>query len=134
MKLIATVSSPLLVYLPRKTMKDKSWILNLNIYRNTNRFTLNDVKIIYKKLMKKQIESLPILNKVAVRFILFAGSKRKMDTPNVCCIHDKFFMDAVVEFGKLADDTFDHYTETGYKYGGVDRGNPRVEIEIYEIA
>jgi hypothetical protein len=133
MKLVATVSSPLKIIIPRKTKKDKSFILNLNVYRNTNRFTLNDVKIDYKKLMQKQIETLPKLCKVAVRFILYPRTHRKTDTPNVCSIHDKFFMDALVEFGKLTDDTFEHYVETSYKFGAVDKLNPRVDIEIYEL-
>jgi hypothetical protein len=114
-------------------MNDKSWILNLNTYRNTNRFTLNDVKILYKGMMQEQIAKLPELSKVAVRFILFPKSARKTDTPNVCSIHDKFFMDALVEAKKLPDDTFEHYVETGYKFGGIDRHNPRVAIEIYSV-
>jgi hypothetical protein len=133
MKLVATLSSPLVVYLPRKTMKDKSWILNLNVYRNTNRFTLNDVKVLYKGLMQEQLAKLPEMEKVAVRFILFPRTCHETDTPNVCCIHDKFFMDALVSAKKLPDDTFKYYVETSYKFGQVDKANPRVDIEIYQV-
>lgn len=133
MKHIATLSSPLVVYLPRVTMDDKSWILNMNVYRNTNRFTLNNVKIIYKEIMQDQIAKLPVLDKVAVRFVMYPGSRREIDTPNVCCIHDKFFMDALVEAKKLPNDTYTYYVETGYKFGAVDKHNPRVDIEIYSV-
>lgn len=132
MNYIATLISPLRVYLPRKTMDDKSWILNLNNYRNAPHFILNDTKKLYKQFMRNQIEELPFLNKVAVRFTLFPKTKRKTDTPNVCSIHDKYFMDALVEFKRLTDDTFDYYVETAYKFGCVDKQNPRVEIEIFE--
>ena len=134
MKLVATVSSPLAVFLPRKTMEDRKWILNLNVYRNTDRFTLNNVKIAYTDAMKKQITTLPNVGRVAVRFTLYPATRQQLDTPNICCVHDKFFMDAFVKAGKLEDDNFKFYVETGYKYGGVDKANPRVEIEIYEVS
>lgn len=114
-------------------MDDKSWILNLNNYRNAPHFLLNDTKKLYKAHMRDQIDTLPPLQKVAVRFTLFPQTRRKTDTPNVCAIHDKYFMDALVEFGKLPNDTFEYYVETGYRFGQVDKHNPRVDIEIYSV-
>lgn len=133
MKHIATLAAPLLVYLPRKTMDDKTWILNLNNYRNAPHFLLNDTKKLYKQVMAEQIAKLPQLGRIAVRFRLFPKTRRKTDTPNVCSIHDKYFMDALVEANKLQDDHYDFYVETGYVFGEVDKHNPRVEIEIFEV-
>lgn len=132
MKHIATLIAPLRVYFPRVRVEDKHFILNLNNYRNAHLFTLNDSKIKYKEVMAEQIAKLPALTKVAVRFTLFPKTHRRTDTPNVCAVHDKYFMDAMVEFGKLPDDSFNHYVETGYRFGEVDKYNPRVEIEIFE--
>ena len=132
MKLVATLTSPLAVFLPRKTMDDKKWILNLNNYRNAPHFLLNDTKKLYSAMMQEQILKLPVLSKVAVRFTMFPQTRRLTDTPNVCSIHDKYFMDALVTAGKLEDDHYGFYVETAYRPGHVDKENPRVEIELYE--
>jgi len=131
MQLVAKLHSPLTVYLPRKTKTDRAFILNLNNYRNTNFHILNQAKQLYKEAMTPQIMRLPDLHKVAVRFVFFPGTRRITDTPNVCSVHDKFFMDAVVECGKMPGDDYRFYVETGYKFGDIDRSNPRVEIEVY---
>jgi len=131
MQLIAKLASPLKIMLPRKTKADRSFILNLNNYRNTHYHILNQAKYLYKKNMENQIRNLPLLRKVAVRFVLFPRTRQLMDTPNVCSVHDKFFMDALVEASKLPDDNYLHYVETGYKFGAIDPKNPRVDIEIY---
>jgi hypothetical protein len=132
MELIATLKSPLKVFTPRKTMEDRGFILNLNVYSATHRFTTNAAKKVYKEFMAEQIGKLPDLSKVAVRFTLYPKSRHLIDTPNVCCIHDKFFMDALVELGKLPEDNYIYYVETAYRCGGIDKADPRVDIEIYE--
>jgi hypothetical protein len=134
MKLIAKLSAPYSIRIPRKTKKDKQFTLNLNNYRNTHYHVLNQAKVIYKDLMQAQIGSLPVLAKVAVRYTIFPRTRQRVDIHNICSIQEKFFMDAVVEFGKLPDDDYTHYIETGYKFGCVDKQNPRVEIEIYDAS
>ena len=39
----------------------------------------------------------------------------------------------MVKQGKLIDDNYNYCVEIGYKFGRVDKVNPRVEIEIYKI-
>lgn len=134
MKLLTKVHSPLKVYLPRKTKKDRVFILNLNEYRNTHYQILNKAKQLYKEQMTPDIETLPFIPKIAVRFVFYPATMRITDTPNVCCIHDKFFMDAMVELGKIHGDDYRYYVETGYIFGAVDRVNPRVEIELYDCS
>lgn len=120
---------------PLRVAKTKTaeWILNQNNYRNTHYQTLNKVKINYKSEMDSQIKTLPEFSKVEVTYTLFPATKRKCDVPNVCCIHDKFFMDALVEAGKLPDDHYEYYPRIIYQFGEVDKDNPRVEISIKEI-
>jgi len=133
MKLVATLNSPLRVFLPRKTMADKPYTLNFNIYRNTMHMILAEAKRLYGIQMAEAIATLPQLSKVAVRYTLFPATNRLTDISNVCVVHDKFFMDCLVKQSKLTDDNYNYCVEIGYKFGYVDKLNPRVEIEVYEL-
>ena len=131
MQLIATLISPLRIVMPRVKTKDKAFILNLNNYRNAHYQILNQTKVLYKDLMKEQINKLPNLDKIRVRYRLFPKTKRRTDIHNVCSIHEKYFADALVESKKLPDDDYHHYLESSYIFGEIDKFNPRVEIEIW---
>lgn len=133
MKLIATLNSPLRVYLPRKKTANKPYTLNFNVYRNTMHMVLAEAKRLYSDHMFEAISCLPEFKQVAVRYTLYPASKRLTDISNVCVVHDKFFMDALVKGGKLPDDNYNYCVEIGYKFGHVDKINPRVDIEIFEI-
>ena len=71
---------------------------------------------------------IPGTTKVKAIFIYYATSKRLVDLSNPCCVIDKFTMDAVVSAGILVDDNIKHVTDVQYKYGGVDRNNPRCDF------
>jgi hypothetical protein len=113
--------------------KKKDFILNLNNYRNTHFQTLNKTKINYKALLKQQIGQLSNFNKVIVEYKIFPQSRRRTDIGNVASVHQKFFEDAFVEFGKIVDDSYDHVLMSLQSFGEVDKHNPRVEIRIIEI-
>ena len=113
--------------------KLKGWILNLNQYRNTHFRTLNTVKINYKLWMEKQIKAGPKYNKIACVYTVYPPNKRLFDIGNVCCIHQKFFEDALVELGKLPDDNYNYIPLVIYQFGGIDANNPRVEIEALDL-
>ena len=110
--------------------KKKKFTLNLNIYRNTHYQTLNKAKIEYKKAMKAQIELLPEFKVVWIAYQLYVPNKRRMDIDNVIAVHQKFFQDALVEFGKIPDDSYDYITKSIQLFGGIDPTNPRVDITI----
>lgn len=112
--------------------KNKTLALNLNVYRNAHFQSLNKAKVNFKEHMAQQIEPLPEMKGVSIRYRLFVGSKRLCDIANVCCIVDKFFMDALVEMGKLPDDNYEYLKYISFEYGGYDKGNPRVEIIVEE--
>ena len=120
---------------PLKVMasKTKGWILNLNQYRNTYFRTLNTVKINYKKFMQSQIAIGPSYKRVACIYTVYPPNKRNFDLGNVCCIHQKFFEDALVELGKLPDDNINHIPLVIYQFGEIDKLNPRVEIEVIDL-
>lgn len=128
------IISPLFVDLPRKTMKDKRIYLNLGVYRNLHYILNNQAKMFYNSIMFPQLKDIPRFKKpVDITFILFKGSKRKIDRANILSIVEKFFCDALVEYGCLEDDCDDYISGTHYRTGGIDRDYPRVEIEIKEI-
>lgn len=126
--------SPLKVsYYTTKKGEHRWFTLNLNPYRNAQHHILNNSKIKYKELMQSQIDKLPVLNEpIHITYTLFPATNRLCDVSNVCCIVDKFFMDALVEAGKLSDDNYKAVPTILYEFGSVDRTNPRVEITIKE--
>lgn len=126
--MVYTVTSPL-----KLAHGKKGWLINLNVYRISHYRTLNTTKIKYKKLLQEQIQKLPPFTKVQITFVLYPKTKRLCDVSNMCTIHDKYFCDALVEFGKLPDDNYLYVPEVTYRIGCVDKNNPRVEILIKEI-
>lgn len=113
------------------TVGSKRYILNLNNYRNWYFRTSNNIKIAYKKFIREQLVKIAFqFNKAKVSYTVYRDSNRRFDLGNVCSIHEKFFEDAAVEYGVFPDDKASVIQEVHYYNGGVDRKNPRVEIEV----
>jgi len=83
--------------------------------------------------MEKQIKPSPKFKRVLCIYKVYAGSKRSFDLGNVCSVHEKFFEDAFVELGKLEDDNIDFIPLVIYMGCGIDKENPRVEVEVMEL-
>lgn len=113
--------------------KAKAYRINLNQYRNWHFQVSNNLKIKYKKLLADQLSGLKINPPVEITFTLFNDSKRRIDRSNVLSIQEKFFCDALVEFGCFPDDNDNYIKRTIYQSGKVDSKNGRVEIEIKEL-
>lgn len=111
----------------------KRWILNINNYRNAHHQTLSKAKRMYAAMLSDQIRGLPWFKRAEVFFTLYPSGKRKTDLSNVCSIHDKFAMDAIVTGGKLDDDDMTIVVGSHYRPGAIDKNNPRVELEIVEV-
>jgi len=111
----------------------KSFTLNLNNYRNAHYQVLNKAKIAYMAEVRWQVAKMREYSKVEVIFTVYPKTKRIFDISNVCSIHEKFLMDCIVTLGKLPDDNWKHVLSSTYKYGSVDKNNPRVEAEIIEV-
>ena len=121
--------SPLKVFMT----KAKNFILNMNQYRNTHFRLLNHTKINYKKFMERQIIKSDSFGKVICIYTAYPKTNRRQDLGNVCSIHEKYFEDAMVEYGKLGDDDMRNIPLVIYRYGGVDHENPRVDIDVVSI-
>lgn len=125
------------VYSKRKSDGfERSFSINLNDYRQKGSkfFILNTAKQVFHLAVKEQIDKLPKLQyPIRCSYTVFKRDKRDFDVNNVCSIADKFFMDALVEYGKLPDDNYNYYFGFGKTgYGGIDKLNPRVEVTIHE--
>lgn len=111
----------------------RKFILNLNQYRNTHYRVTNNAKIKYKEFMKSQIVKYKKkLGQSLFIYTVYKGDKRNFDIGNVCAIHQKFFEDALVELGLMDDDKFSIIPMVMFVYGGIDKDNPHVEIEVVE--
>ena len=126
---------PLSVTLPRKTKADKIFILNLNVYRNSHYMTLNQAKVAWKEIVAQATAG--IVNTASMPFnftyTVYPATNRKFDISNVCSIIDKFTCDALQEYGIINNDNYKNIPEVIYKFGCVDKENPRVELEIMEL-
>ncbi|MFA5340284.1 MAG: hypothetical protein WC332_00765 [Clostridia bacterium] len=128
---------PLSVTIPRKTKEDRIWILNLNNYRNTHHMTLNQSKVLWKEIVNQAIPSIPIIERPEAPFLftytIYASSNRKFDLANVCSIIQKFTDDALIDFGVISDDSYKVIPAIDYRFGGVDKDNPRCELTIRDL-
>lgn len=83
--------------------------------------------------MREPIAKLPVFNKITLKLVMYPKTRAKFDVGNIGSIVEKFFLDALVEFGKLEDDNYVFCPTITYTFGEVDKLNPRVEIHINEI-
>jgi Holliday junction resolvase RusA-like endonuclease len=127
------ISVPLFIILPRKTKADRKMYLNLNNYRNWHYIVSNIVKQKFNEGLENSLKGLKFNKKLDITYILYKGSKRKIDRANILCIIEKFFCDALTNYDCIADDNDEYLSATHYYGGGVDTENPRVEIIIEEI-
>jgi len=111
----------------------KKFYLNLNVYRNSHYQILDQAKKNYKFLIAKQLIYLTPFKKVNLELNLYPKTKRLTDLDNVLSIHLKFFCDALVYYKKIPDDNYLYIPEINYRFGAVNKMNPRVEIIIKEI-
>ncbi len=122
---------PLKITLPRKTMKDKVYYLNLNNYRNWHYIVSNQLKRRFKELIEPQLKGYKF-NKIYITFTFFPKTHHAYDITNVCSVIDKFFCDSLVELGCIEDDSYKYINSVTYKFGKVDKEHPRCEVEIME--
>jgi hypothetical protein len=121
-----TISVPISVPVTKK----KKFYLNLNQYRNAHHFTLAKAKVNYHQIVEPRLSHLPRFDRIDLTYTLFTGTEQLCDVSNICSIVDKFFSDVLVSCGKIEDDNRKFVLSASYRYGGVDRTNPRVEVTI----
>ena len=123
------IKLPLEVYISSK----KKWVLNLNNYRNAHYIVLSKSKTLYADLIRHKIPLEANFGRVRLVYTYYHGSKRRVDISNPCSIIDKYFCDVATSVGLWKDDNSDVVQEVVYKWGGVDKDDPRCEVEIIEL-
>jgi len=125
---------PLEVMIPRKTREDKRFPLNLNIYRNAHHFTLNAAKIEMVEHVKLALpEAYHLTPPFRFIYTIFPATGRAFDLGNVGSVVQKFADDALIQLGVIKGDNMKIVREVVYRYGGVDKENPRAELHIENI-
>jgi len=124
------IISPIYITVPRKTKKDKKCALNLNSYRNRQFHLSNQLKIMYKDIMREQLKWKTFKTPIGITYTLFWAYKS--DLMNVVSVVDKFFCDTLQEFWCIPDDNIEHLIEIHSVVWWKDRINPRMEIQILE--
>ena len=125
------IISPLSVTLPRRKSCGRRIYLNLNWYRNVHFQINNQAKLQYKAEMMPQLSRLARLTwpvKIKYRYYL----RQKCDVSNVHAVIEKYFLDVLVAMGKLPDDNIQYVVGASYIVAGIDRKNPRAEIDFIE--
>ena len=124
---------PLAVFLPRKTMPPRKYIVNKNNERNWNPFVCKAVKVAYCDVARLQLNGLVFNPRIRLDFTYYKPTARRSDRTNVLSQHEKFFADAMVECGCMEDDSDEYIAHSHYYGGQLDRKNPRVEIVVSEL-
>jgi len=130
---LTKVTLPLYVHTTKSHTKKGKVIFNLNNYRNMFHTKSNNAKVAMKKYVSKL--GIPHLGNGPFKLVYtyYHGNKRIMDVANTCSIIDKFTCDAITDLKLWPDDNYLFVKEVVYKWGGVDPGNGRCELDIYKI-
>jgi len=131
------VEVPTVVYLPRKTKKDKPFRINLNHTRNAHYHEQNQAKGIFHEIVKDYLEKtkqtdVVFEGQVYVEMKVFKASNRRLDKQNVTSIATKYLYDSLVSLGILPDDNDNIIQDEHIFPTEVDRENPRVVFTFYE--
>lgn len=114
-------------------VKKKKYYLNLNGYRNWQFQLNNQLKKLFKITVADDIRKLtPIDGVCKVTYTIYYPTKRAFDIDNIGSVITKFTHDALVEFDILEDDNYNFVNEIVYKFGGVDKDNPRCDVHIVD--
>jgi len=136
-----TLSLPLFVGGKSRVLKSgkqsdptkKHW-LTMNNYRNWHYQTSDTTKKLFKEAVASQVLALPDLTalwgQVHLHYSMYPPSRQRRDLMNAVSVIDKYFSDALVEFGKLQDDDLDNIRSLSCNVETIDKANPRMEVII----
>jgi len=125
---------------PLRVNKNKKSInyfyLNLNnfIQVSKNYILRNNLKQKYSELVRPLLSHLKrIDNQVYIQYTIYGKDAREFDIGNVGAVVDKFLCDVLVKEDVLEDDNYKFLPVVMYRWGGIDRENPRADVLIKEI-
>ncbi len=81
-------------------------MLNMNVYRNLHHTVNNQIKQLFEPI--ESVNGKFCCNKITVSYKVEKRTKRKFDTFNIVSVVDKFFLDWLIKWDYLPDDTFNN--------------------------
>ena len=114
--------------------KNRKIFVGMNWYQRANKYEINKVKQEYHELSKSKLfgNKEKIKGSYLVRYKYFYKNSGT-DLRNVTSVIDKFFNDALQELGIVENDNVKYFKESIDQVGGLDKKNPRIEIEVEGI-
>ena len=114
--------------------KKKKKFIGVNWYQVADKHEINRVKKEYHKLIESKLtgNKEKIKGSYQVRYKYFYKNP-KSDLRNITSVIDKFFNDALQELGIVENDNVKYFKESIDRVGGMDKKNPRIEIEVEGI-
>ncbi len=114
--------------------KNRKIFVGMNWYQRANKYEINKVKQEYHELIKSKLfgNKEKIKGSYLVRYKYFYKNSGT-DLRNVTSVIDKFFNDALQELGIVENDNVKYFKESIDQVGGLDKKNPRIEIEVEGI-
>jgi hypothetical protein len=104
-----------------KTKEDKTFLVNLNWYRNAYRYEQNEVKKYYHNLIYNSIYSLDkVTDKYTLEIKVFYKNT-SCDGHNIANMFEKFVLDAFQELNIVKQDNVKHHLGTIWSIGGQDK-------------
>jgi hypothetical protein len=115
--------------------KKKLFSLNLNQYRNAHYQTLSNVKNTFSDIFSTLFgqNETKITEAAWLKYTIFFPDNRAADLGNIGAIVDKFTSDCLTKYGYIEDDNRRIVKRISFDDGGIDRENPRAELELIEM-
>ena len=117
------------LFLVKGKTKPKKYWLNLNNYRNWAFHLNNDLKIQFKNEINIPEVDKPI-SICSIKYRFFYPSNQRRDIDGSLAVIAKYAQDALVDAGVILDDDYTVVKKIVGEFAGIDRANPRCEIEI----
>ena len=122
--------------IPLRAPKNKKQYLsfNMNHFRSNHFHVNNKMKVYMHNIIKgKCFQKTAPEPPLQLIYTLYRKDKRKIDLANVLSIIDKFVSDGLVEAGMISDDNVNIIQQVIFRDGGIDRLNPRCDLEILRM-
>lgn len=128
-----TIKAPLEVPVKVRKKARTNYVLNCNTFFHLFWQKKDQVKTMYYKMLKDQLEGLKLDYPIAIEYVLHkSGNKGAKDRANALAVHDKCFCDALQEFNCIPNDD-DFYISWQEFHTGENRTtDPCVMIYIHE--
>jgi hypothetical protein len=112
------------------TYGKKTVLYSSNWSRNAHFHILNESKVHYEKLVSDKLSQLdPIEGRYRVRYTYWYKNKAS-DGSNVVSQIEKALLDSLQKIGLVENDNVQYHIGSCWRVGGLDKDNPRIDIEI----